>query len=189
MELKKRRQSVRKLLYVCKKGAIYSVLSLFLIVLMRPLYLFLWSPNFHFVAGNVVLLCPAVLAHIVSEDGEHVSRETLEALITACDSAPSPCSTELASLFKEKVCSIECFQQWVLANPNMASFSRWLLVESPGIDLEGEADSLSFYQTLSQWYNGECRYGGWGWRGVVSWDGSYLLPDSSAQIRMQGHSG
>lgn len=115
----------------------------------------------------LLLLCSAVLAHIVSEDGEHVSLETLEALITACDSAPSPCSAELASLFKGKVCSIDSFQQWILANPDMASFSRWLLTESSGMDLEGEADSLTFYQTLSQWYNGE--YGAkLGCGGVVS---------------------
>ncbi len=91
---------------------------------------------------------------MVSEDGEHIRLEHLEALIEACDAVPSPCSAHFSSLFKEKVCSLESFQQWVLANPNMASFSRWLLLESPGIDLEGEADSLTFYQTLSQWYKG-----------------------------------
>ena len=96
-----------------------------------------------------------VLSHVVSEDGERVNRETLEALITACDTTPSPCSAEMDSLFKDKVCSIESFQQWVLANPNMASFSQWLLTESPTMDLEGKADSLTFYQTLSQWYNSE----------------------------------
>lgn len=106
-----------------------------------------------------------MLSHVVSEDGERVNRETLEALITACDTNPSPCSAKMDSLFKDKVCSIESFQQWILANPNMASFSQWLLAESSAMDLEGEADSLTFYQTLSQWYNSEYRVVG----GVRGW--------------------
>lgn len=104
---------------------------------------------------------PAVLAHMVSEDGEHVNQDTLDALIIACDSAPSPCADQLSQLFKEKYCSIDSFQQWVLDNPSMASFSRWLLLEPPGFQLEGEADTLTFYQTLSQRYKGN-RVGGCG---------------------------
>lgn len=132
------------------------------LVTKTPLVIIL-RPHFRVKGVNI---SPAVLAHVVSEDGDRVSREHLEALIMECDSGPSPCSAQLDSLFKEKFCSIESFQRWVLANPDMASFSRWLLVEeSPGMDLEGEADSLTFYQTLSQWYKGEWVGPKQDWRG------------------------
>ena len=102
---------------------------------------------------------------MVSEDGETVNREAVEALVTACDSKPSPCSSQMIQHFgKDRVCSLESFQQWVLQNPTMASFSEWLLEEEPGLDLEGEPDSLTFYQTLSQKYKGmEERVGGQGY--------------------------
>lgn len=93
---------------------------------------------------------------MVSEDGERVSQETLEALVAACDPQPSPYTSDLSALFKDKFCSVESFEGWILDHPQLASFSKWLLEEeSPGMDLEGEVDSLNFYQTLSQKYKGE----------------------------------
>lgn len=93
---------------------------------------------------------------MVSEDGETVNREAVEALVMACDSKPSPCSPQMIQHFgKDRVCSLESFQQWVLQNSTMASFSEWLLMEESGLNLEGEPDSLTFYQTLAQKYNGK----------------------------------
>lgn len=92
---------------------------------------------------------------MLSEDGEHIRLETLDALITACDGKPSPLSSEMSSLFKDKLCSVDSFQRWLLNHPSLASFSTWLLEEPPGLNLEGVPDSLTFYETLARKYNGE----------------------------------
>lgn len=90
----------------------------------------------------------------MSEDGEHVKCETVDALIIACDGKPSPLASEMSEIFKDKICSVGNFQRWLLDHPSMASFSTWLLLESPGLDLKGEPDSLTFYETLARKYNG-----------------------------------
>lgn len=92
---------------------------------------------------------------MLSEDGEHVIREEVEAIVKACDMCPP--NADLASLFRsEPSCKVEEFQRWLMANPNMASFTTWLLVEEvPGFSLEGAVDSLTFYETLAQKHGGE----------------------------------
>ena len=96
-----------------------------------------------------------VIGQMVSEDGEYVKRETLESLISVCDIFPSP--VDLSMLFRnDEYRTIEAFQRWIISYPDMASFSKWLLTEESSVlELEGEPDSLTFYQTLAQTYKGE----------------------------------
>lgn len=50
---------------------------------------------------------------------------------------------------------MEAFQKWIINNAEVASFSRWLLVEEQtGLDLDGEPEPLTFHQTLAQKYKG-----------------------------------
>ena len=97
----------------------------------------------------------AVLAHMLSEDGEHVSRERVEAIVRACDMCPP--QADLSGLFQSKqMCRVEEFQRWLTANPHMASFTTWLLVEElPGFSLETKEAPPTFYQTLAQKYQSE----------------------------------
>ena len=92
---------------------------------------------------------------MLSEDGEFVVREKVEAIVKACDSNVP--GADLGTVFKsEPRCRVEDFQHWLLQHPHMASFSSWLLIEdSPGFSLEGVKDALSFYETLGQKFGGE----------------------------------
>lgn len=97
----------------------------------------------------------AVLAQVLAEDGEHVTKEKLDAMIVACDAAPSQMNMETLFL-QEPYCSMEHFESWIKTHTSLASFSKWLLEEDEtGFKLKGDPDPPTFYQTLAERYQGK----------------------------------
>ena len=97
----------------------------------------------------------AVLAQVLAEDGEHITKEKLDAMIVACDAAPSQMNMETLFL-QEPYCSMEHFESWIKTHSSLASFSKWLLEEvETGFKLKGDPDPPTFYQTLAERYQGK----------------------------------
>jgi len=97
----------------------------------------------------------AVLAQVLAEDGEHITKEKLDAMIVACDAAPSQMNMETLFL-QEPYCSMEHFESWIKTHTSLASFSKWLLEEEEtGFKLKGDPDPPTFYQTLADRYQGK----------------------------------
>ena len=96
-----------------------------------------------------------VLAQMLAVDGEYIFKETLQALIAACDVDPSKENMEM--LFpQESYCTVAHFEEWIKTHASLASFSQWLLVEEEtGFRLEGDPDPPTLYQTLAEQYHGE----------------------------------
>ena len=96
-----------------------------------------------------------VLAQMLAVDGEYIFKETLQALIAACDVDPSKENMEM--LFpQESYCTVAHFEEWIKTHASLASFSQWLLVEEEtGFRLEGDPDPPTLYQTLAERYHGE----------------------------------
>ena len=115
----------------------------------------LFSEVCTFRVSSLSVLSDSVLSQMLSEDGELMIREKVEAIVRACDSSVP--EVELDSVFKsEQRCRVEDFQQWLLQHPHMASFSTWLLLqEEPGFSLEGAKSSLNFYETLGEKFGGK----------------------------------
>lgn len=98
----------------------------------------------------------AVVSLLVSEDGESVTRERLGAIVSACDVRPP--LIDLDDLFSDpdrKACSVDQFESWILKNPDLASFTEWLLgdgssEDEQGLQLEALPDPPTFYQTLAK---------------------------------------
>lgn len=95
---------------------------------------------------------------LVSEDGTSVTRERLEAIVSATDGHPP--LTDLCDLFPETdnpACTADEFECWILKHADLASFSEWLLGESEenGFELEAEPDPPTFYQKLAKMYHCE----------------------------------
>lgn len=96
----------------------------------------------------------------MSEDGITVTRDHLEAMVSACDGHPP--LTDLSELFVDvegrssTSRSVEDFESWILHHPDLASFTEWLLREESsdqGLQLEAEPDPPTFYQNLSARYD------------------------------------
>ena len=92
---------------------------------------------------------------MLAVDGEYIFKETLQALIAACDVDPSKENMEM--LFpQESYCTVAHFEEWIKTHASLASFSQWLLVEEEtGFRLEGDRDPPTLYQTLAEQYHGE----------------------------------
>ena len=92
---------------------------------------------------------------MLSLNGEFITKETLQKLVLACDGHPSPVNTE--TLFLQDFCTIEHFEHWIKHRKELASFTKWLLVEKEtGFKIEAEPDPPTFYQTLAEEH--ECEY-------------------------------
>lgn len=114
-----------------------------------------------------------VLAQMLSEDGQFVTKENLQSLIAACDIVPTQVNME--TLFRqESYCSVEYFEGWIKTHQRLASFTRWLLEEpEAGFQLEGEPDPPTFYQTLAERYG--CAFSHTAVHSCIFLDTSWIL--------------
>ncbi|KAK7789457.1 hypothetical protein R5R35_012652 [Gryllus longicercus] len=83
-----------------------------------------------------------------NESGSYVVREDFQRLLQACESGYVPETVSSLFLEKDRV-TYEEFRDWLRANPEATSLSRWLLSEPCTVTLSNELETPTFYQTLA----------------------------------------